>query len=158
VSEQARAADALESSVIEIWRKGHLSCRAIVNYLYWVRRFRKHCEKQKLVESEQLTNAGLQRFLAAYAGPRLMGRQSAQSSRTLARNAVHAWACALRALGRHCHHGRKRGDHVFLPFSMSTVSTDEPTTAFRKAPSFVTSEQRGASSTSCGRIRSQLHR
>lgn len=28
-----------------------------------------------------------------------MGRQSAQSSRTLARNAVHAWACALRALG-----------------------------------------------------------
>lgn len=28
-----------------------------------------------------------------------MGRQSAQSSRTLACNAVHAWACAMRALG-----------------------------------------------------------
>lgn len=99
VSEHVRAADALESLVIEIWRKGHLSRGAITNYLYWVRRFRKHCENRKLVESEQLTHAGLQRFLAAYAGPRLMGRQSAQSSRTLARNAVHAWACALRALG-----------------------------------------------------------
>jgi len=99
VSEQVKAADALEGSVIAIWRRGHLSRGAIINYLYWVRRFRKHCESRKLGESEQLTHAGLQRFLAAYAGPRLKGRQSAQSSRTLARNAVHAWACALRALG-----------------------------------------------------------
>ena len=82
-----------------MWRKGHLSRGTIINYLYWVRRFRKYCEQRRLLETEQLTGVGLERFLHAYAGPRLLGRTSARSSCNVASNALHAWACALRVLG-----------------------------------------------------------
>lgn len=88
-----------EGEVVAVWREGHLSRGTIINYLCWVRRFRKYCGKRNLLEAEQLTATGLERFLRAYAGPRLKGRRSAQSSRAVARNALHAWACALRDLG-----------------------------------------------------------
>jgi hypothetical protein len=61
VSQREQALDQHESAVVDMWRKGHLCRGTIINYLYWVRRFRKHREKQKLIESEQLTHAGLQR-------------------------------------------------------------------------------------------------
>jgi integrase/recombinase XerD len=70
-----------------------------VVYLQWVRRFRTYCDKRKLIETEHLTAVGVRRFTRAYAGPRLRGQQSAQNSRNLASNALHAWACALGALG-----------------------------------------------------------
>jgi integrase/recombinase XerD len=99
VNEQVQVIDPREGAIVAKWREGHLSRGTIINYLYWVRRFRKYCEKRKLIEAEQLTVLGLERFLRAYAGPRLRGRRSAQNSRALARNALHAWACALRDLG-----------------------------------------------------------
>lgn len=91
--------DNRERAVVELWRKGHLSAGTIINYLHWVRRFRSYCKKRKLLETEHLTAVGVQRFARAYAGPRLRGRQSALQSRNLASNALHAWACALGALG-----------------------------------------------------------
>ena len=94
-----RAIDSRERAVVELWRKGHLSPGTIVIYLQWVRRFRTYCDKRKLLETEQLTAAGVRRFARGYAGPRLMGRQSSKNSRNLASNALHAWACALGALG-----------------------------------------------------------
>jgi len=94
-----RLRDDRERAVVELWRKGHLSPGTIVIYLQWVRRFRTYCEKQRLLETEHLTAVGVRRFIRAYAGPRLRGRVSAENSRNLAGNALHAWACALGALG-----------------------------------------------------------
>ena len=91
--------DRRERAVVELWCKGHLSLGTIVIYLQWVRRFRTYCVKRKLSETEQLTAVGARRFAKTYAGPRLKGRQSSKESRNLASNALHAWACALAALG-----------------------------------------------------------
>lgn len=99
MNERVQVIDPREREIVGLWRKGHLSRGTITNYLYWVRRFRKRCEKRKLIEAEQLTVAGVERFLRAYVGPRLKGRRSAQNCRGAASRALHAWACALRILG-----------------------------------------------------------
>lgn len=99
MNERVQVIDPRESKIVAVWRKGHLSRGTITNYLYWVRRFRKCCEKRNLIEAEQLTVAGVERFLRAYVGARLRGRRSAQNSCGVASNALHAWACALRDLG-----------------------------------------------------------
>jgi len=91
--------DLRERAVVNLWRKGQLSGGTIVIYLYWVRRFRKYCGQRRLVETEQLSVSGVRRLLGVYAGPRLKRRTSARSSRKLACNALHAWACALHTLG-----------------------------------------------------------
>jgi hypothetical protein len=99
VNEQVRAIDRREGAVVDLWQKGGLCRGTIISYLCWVRRFRNYCEKQRLVETEQLTVSGLGRFLRAYVGPRLKRPTSAPNSRNLANNALHAWACALHTLG-----------------------------------------------------------
>ncbi|MGA7238184.1 MAG: site-specific integrase, partial [Bryobacteraceae bacterium] len=91
--------DCRERAVVELWRKGRLTPGTIVIYLQWVRRFRLYCTRRRLLETEQLTTVGVRRFTHVYAGPRLRGRQSSKDSRNLASNALHAWACALSALG-----------------------------------------------------------
>ena len=91
--------DDRERAVLAWWRKGKLSSGTMVVYLQWVRRFRTYCDEHKLPETEQLTAVGVQRFTRAYAGPRLKGRPSSGNSCNLANNALHAWACALAALG-----------------------------------------------------------
>jgi site-specific recombinase XerD len=93
------ATDDRERAVLAWWRKSNLSSGTMVVYLQWVRRFRTYCDKRKLPETEHLTAVGVQRFTRAYAGPRLKGRQSSGNSCNLANNALHAWACALAALG-----------------------------------------------------------
>jgi site-specific recombinase XerD len=70
-----------------------------VNYLRWVRLFRKYCEKEELAEAEELTASGVMRFVRGYRGPRLKGKGSSDNVRDQARNALNAWACALDALG-----------------------------------------------------------
>lgn len=90
--------DPRENKIVAVWREGRLSRGTIITYLCWVRRFRKYCEKRHLIETEQLTAAGLERFLRAYSGPRLKGRKGAQNTCTVAGNALHAWAWALRQL------------------------------------------------------------
>lgn len=99
MNELVKSIDNRERAVVDLWRKGHISDGTIAIYLQWVRRFRKYCENRRLVDSEQLTASGVDRFVSAYVGPRLKGRRSAQNSRNLANNALHAWACALGALG-----------------------------------------------------------
>jgi integrase/recombinase XerD len=94
-----RAINSQERAVVEFWRKGHLTPGTITSYLQWVRRFRTYCVKRKLPETEHLTAVGVRRFASVYTGPRLRGRQSSEDSRNLASNAIHAWACALGALG-----------------------------------------------------------
>ena len=91
--------DDRERAVIDLWRRGHLRSGTIQIYLQWVLRFRAFCVKRKLDEVEQLTREGVRRFVRRYAGPRLGKRVSAPSSSGVAHNALHAWSCALRALG-----------------------------------------------------------
>jgi integrase/recombinase XerD len=91
--------DNRERAVTDLWRKGHLSPGTIQVYRQWVRRFQAFCARRELDEVEQLTREGVRRFVRRYAGPRLGKRLSAPSSRGVAYNALHAWSCALRALG-----------------------------------------------------------
>lgn len=94
-----RLRDDRERAVVELWRRGHLSWGTIRVYLGWVRRFRRYCDQRELVEADQLSLSGALRFARHYTGPRLKGKRSARSSREAARNAIHAWACALCSLG-----------------------------------------------------------
>ena len=115
MNEPVRAIDPREGAVVGLWRKGRLCRGTIINYLYWVRRFRKYCEKRGLVETEQLTVSGLGRFLRAYVGPRLGRRKGAQNTRNLANNALHAWACALHTLGTPLPPWREKQKPSLLP-------------------------------------------
>jgi site-specific recombinase XerD len=83
-------------------------------YLGWTRRFRRFCQQRKLDEVEQSCSSGVKRFLGAYAWPRAHGRPRACSSATL-RSAMHAWACALRALGEPVPEWRKQPAAKALP-------------------------------------------
>jgi integrase/recombinase XerD len=94
-----RVIDDQERAVVELWRKGRLSPGTITIYLQWVRRFKRYCSKRSLLESEHLTVVGVRRFARIYTGPRLRGRRSSPGSCLVANNALHAWACALGALG-----------------------------------------------------------
>src|SRR5690348_7103656 len=90
--------DERERSVVRLWRNGHLSESSIQVYLSWIRRFRRHCQQRRLVETDQLTVTAVKRFTADYVGPRIKRRLGSSSCNT-ARNALHAWYCALQALG-----------------------------------------------------------
>lgn len=94
-----RVIDGQEGSVVELWRKGGLSPGTMVIYLQWVRRFRRYCSKRDLHEAEHLTAVGVRRFARTYTGPRLGRQRSSPASCGVANNALHAWACALGALG-----------------------------------------------------------
>lgn len=86
-----------ERDVVRYWRRGYLSAGSVHAYLLWVRRFRRYCQTHGLDEYEQLTQAGAFRFGQQYVGPRMHG-PAAASTRRSACHAIHAWACALRAL------------------------------------------------------------
>ena len=47
----------------------------------------------------QVSLVGVRRFTRAYIGPRLQGKRITCRTCDTAQNAIHAWACALRALG-----------------------------------------------------------
>jgi site-specific recombinase XerD len=115
MSDYTTPIDDRERAVIDLWRKGHLSSGTIQIYLQWVRRFCAFCEKRKVNELEQLTREGVRRFVRRYAGPRLGSRASAPSSRGVAHNALHAWSCALRALGVATPLWRTKSDTPPLP-------------------------------------------
>jgi integrase len=90
--------DNRECSVTEFWRAGHLGVNTIQVYLQWVRRFREYCLRLKIDDVGELSCDGVRRFVSRYAGPRL-GKRVAARSGHVACNALHAWSCALRALG-----------------------------------------------------------
>jgi integrase/recombinase XerD len=88
-----------ERAVVDLWCKGHLCSGTILIYLQWVRRFRAFCRARNFDVGEHLTRQDVLHFVRCYAGPRLGRRKSAPASGAVAQNALHAWSCALRALG-----------------------------------------------------------
>jgi site-specific recombinase XerD len=95
----AKRRDEREQAVVHFWRRGHLSRNTIRVYIGWVRRFRAYCLRRELIEADELSLVGVCRFAGTYAGPRLKGKSLKRSTCNSARNAIHAWACALRTLG-----------------------------------------------------------
>ena len=90
--------DKREKEVLCLWRSGDISPGSARTYLDWVRRFYSYCERLGLDEVAELTLEGAWRFARSYVGPRTKGPVCA-SSCLIARNALHAWAYAIRALG-----------------------------------------------------------
>jgi site-specific recombinase XerD len=97
MSLQILCRDDRERAVVRLWRRNHLSPGSMIAYLQWIRRFRTYCQRRDLDEVSQLTLKGVKRFTRAYVGPRTRGPVG-PSSCFAARNALHAWACGLRAL------------------------------------------------------------
>lgn len=83
-------------------------------YLGWIGRFRRHCQKHKLNEVEQLCSHGVQRFVGSYSWPRAKGKSKARSASS-AGSAIHAWACAMRCLGEPVPAWRKQDVGPALP-------------------------------------------
>jgi integrase/recombinase XerD len=123
---KTRARDDRERAVVDYWRRGGLSAMTVQLYLGWIRRFRKYCQQRKLDEVEQSCSSGMNRFLGAYPWPRAKGHPSARSADT-SRSAIHAWACALRALGETVPTWRKQPVAPALPPLLSDYA------AYRKA-------------------------
>ena len=94
MSLQILCRDDRERAVVRLWRRNHLSPGSMIAYLQWIRRFRTYCQRRDLDEVSQLTLKGVKRFTRAYVGPRTRGPVG-PSSCFAARNALHAWACAL---------------------------------------------------------------
>jgi integrase/recombinase XerD len=94
---QVLCRDDVEHSVIRLWRDSHLSENVIVGYLQRVRLFQKYCRQHCLDETSQLTLEGLKRFAESYVGSRKK-RAIGSSGQAFFRNAIHAWAFALRCL------------------------------------------------------------
>jgi integrase/recombinase XerD len=80
--------------VVQLWRSNGLSDGTLLIYLPWVRRFHAYCRQRGLDETSHLTLEGALRFAKAYVGSR-KGRSVSAQTRLGARNALHAWACAL---------------------------------------------------------------
>lgn len=91
--------DDREAKVISMWRSSGILWSSVCTYSDWVRRFRRYCRSRGLDEVEQATLAGTEAFLSSYRGSRLRRRRARTSSGKVARNAIHAWSCALRSLG-----------------------------------------------------------
>lgn len=93
-----RGRDEHERQVLKRWVSSGLSPAACEVYLRRVRQFLEHCQKRSLDVESQLTRDGFARFADAFVGPRTRAPLCA-SSRNTFRNAVRAWAYALRSLG-----------------------------------------------------------
>lgn len=90
--------DTLERRVMQQWRASDLGEKSIATYITWVRRFRALVRNEGLDELERLTFADAMTFAQKYVGAR-RGKRVKASTRCVALNALHAWACALKLLG-----------------------------------------------------------
>jgi len=98
VNQQCGHSDKHEKEVLRLWRSGDISPGSARTYLDWVRRFYAYCERLGLDCVAELTLEGAWRFAHSYVGPRTKGPVRT-SSCLIARNALHAWAFAISALG-----------------------------------------------------------
>ena len=91
--------DNLEHQVVQVWHESKRKPGTIGQYLLYVRRFYTYCARAHLDPISLLTRVGANAFGDTYVGPRMQGPGS-ESVKAGTRSALHAWSCALRALGR----------------------------------------------------------
>ncbi len=82
--------------VARLWSAGGCRPSTVRIYLYWVRRFHQHCHVRGIAIEAALTREKVDAFAASYATARKCRRDSTRAS---ARNALHAWSCALHSDG-----------------------------------------------------------
>jgi integrase/recombinase XerD len=82
--------------VARLWRAGGCTPGTAGVYLRWVRRFHVYCLGRGIAEEAVLTRDAVDTFTTAYARAR---RCKLNPARAGARNALHAWSCALQVLG-----------------------------------------------------------
>jgi site-specific recombinase XerD len=102
-----------ERDVVRLWRKSGLAQGSVFTYLQWVRRFQTYCDLHGLDEIAELTLAGAIKFASLYIGPRTRGPVG-ESTRFAARNALHAWACAMHSLKTSAPPWRQKSESVQL--------------------------------------------
>ena len=90
--------DDREACVIQVWQTSGRRNGTICVYLRWVRRFRNHWREQGIDEVDRLTLSDVLAYSRSYYGSR-RGRDVKACTRASARNALHAWSCALRIAG-----------------------------------------------------------
>ena len=83
-------------AVTRLWLRNGLKPSTVAIYRRWIRAFQRYCGVQRLRESQQLSLAGVRRFVEWYARKRRIRRAPAHAS---ARSALYAWSGALTALG-----------------------------------------------------------
>lgn len=88
--------DARCAEVARLWRTGGRRPGTIGVYLNWVRRFHEDCVRRQVAVEATLTRDLVDVFAARYAHAR---RCRPALARAGARNALHAWSCALETLG-----------------------------------------------------------
>jgi len=88
--------DARCEEVVQLWRAGGRTAGTVAVYLIWVRHFHADCVRRGVADEAALTRDGADAFATSYARAR---RCELDSTRASARNALHAWSCALSALG-----------------------------------------------------------
>jgi integrase/recombinase XerD len=91
--------DDQEAKVLRVWRSSGIRVGSANLYLQWVRRFRMHCQLNKLDEPTELTLSGAVAFVKIYKGPRLGRRRLGSAGIDAACVSLHSWACALSSSG-----------------------------------------------------------
>ena len=83
--------------VIKVWRKNRcISNGAAYAYCKWIRRFFRYCDRTGVSLEQELTHAGVLRFVQWYARSRSLKVERAASA---AHSALHAFADALQTVG-----------------------------------------------------------
>jgi hypothetical protein len=86
------------NDVIEVWRRNRcISSRVVVIYCRWVRRFITYCDENGMLLENELTHAGVVKFVKWHTRSREVNVGCALSS---ARSALHAWRDALEIGGK----------------------------------------------------------
>jgi integrase/recombinase XerD len=86
------------NDVIEVWRKNCcISSRVVVIYCRWIRRFITYCDENGRLLDNELTHAGVLRFVKWHTRSQELNVSCALSS---ARSALHAWRDALEIGGK----------------------------------------------------------
>jgi site-specific recombinase XerD len=88
----------LLDDVVRVWRKNRrISSGAAVGYCKWIRRFFRYCDRPGVSLEQELTHAGVLRFVTWYTRSRNVKVKRAASA---AHSALHAFADALQTIGR----------------------------------------------------------
>lgn len=82
--------------IVQVWRRNGLKPSSIGVYLRWVSRFKAYCGAAGLIESSELTRAGVTVFARTYAREHDISEATACDS---AHSALRAWALALAIVG-----------------------------------------------------------
>jgi len=84
------------AEVAQLWQAGGRTSGTVGVYLNWVRRFRADCIRRGVLVDSVLTRDATDAFATRYARGRTCKLALARAG---ARNALHAWSCALGTLG-----------------------------------------------------------